>query len=122
MRKRIYWLLPDLGSARRTMDELLLARLTEHHIHIAATEGAAMSGLQHPHATPQALRWPIFWIGVIGSLGVFDAWRATKHDGSTLSEVTRVLFGTHQPTGRAVFLAALTAGAAVLAAHIIKQV
>lgn len=45
MRKRIYWLLPDLGSARRTMDELLLARITERHIHFAAAEGAAMNGL-----------------------------------------------------------------------------
>lgn len=45
MRKRIYWLLPDLGSARRTMDELLLARITEHHIHFAANEGASMDGL-----------------------------------------------------------------------------
>lgn len=45
MRKRIYWLLPDLGSARRTMDELLLARLTEHHIHFVAREGAPMDGL-----------------------------------------------------------------------------
>lgn len=45
MRKRIYWLLPDLGSARRTMDELLLARITEHHIHFVAHEGASMEGL-----------------------------------------------------------------------------
>ena len=45
MRKRIYWLLPDLGSARRTMDELLLARITEHHIHFVAQEGAPMDGL-----------------------------------------------------------------------------
>ena len=45
MRKRIYWLLPDLGSARRTMDELLLARITEHHIHFVAQEGSPMDGL-----------------------------------------------------------------------------
>ena len=45
MRKRIYWLLPDLGSARRTMDELLLARITEHHIHFIASEGSPMNGL-----------------------------------------------------------------------------
>jgi len=45
MRKRIYWLLPDLGSARRTMDELLLARVTEHHIHFVARDGATMDGL-----------------------------------------------------------------------------
>jgi len=45
MRKRIYWLLPDLGSARRTMDELLLARIAEHHVHFVARDGAPMEGL-----------------------------------------------------------------------------
>jgi hypothetical protein len=45
MRKRIYWLLPDLGSARRTMNELLLARISERHIHFMAKEGADLTGL-----------------------------------------------------------------------------
>ncbi len=45
MRKRIYWLLPDLGSAQRTMNELLLARLSEHYIHFMASDGADMTGL-----------------------------------------------------------------------------
>ncbi|TMS58150.1 DUF1269 domain-containing protein [Imbroritus primus] len=45
MRKRIYWLLPDLASARRTMDDLLLARVSERHIHFLAAEGTDMSGL-----------------------------------------------------------------------------
>lgn len=45
MRKRIYWLLPDLDSARRCMNELLLARVGERHIHFAAAEGADMNGL-----------------------------------------------------------------------------
>lgn len=45
MRRRIYWLLPDLASARRTMDDLLLARIAEPHIHFVAREGTDMSGL-----------------------------------------------------------------------------
>ncbi len=45
MRRRIYWLLPDLPSARRTMDDLLLARIEERHIHFVAREGADLSGL-----------------------------------------------------------------------------
>jgi hypothetical protein len=45
MRRRIYWLLPDLASARRTMDDLLLARIDERHIHFVAREGADLSGL-----------------------------------------------------------------------------
>lgn len=45
MRRRIYWLVPDLASARRTMDDLLLARIAEPHIHFVAREDADMSGL-----------------------------------------------------------------------------
>ena len=45
MRKRIYWLLPDQSSAVKTMNELLLARISEPHIHFVAREGADMSGL-----------------------------------------------------------------------------
>jgi hypothetical protein len=45
MRKRIYWLLPDLASAKRTMDDLLLARISESHIHFVARQDADMSGL-----------------------------------------------------------------------------
>lgn len=45
MRRRIYWLLPDLDSARRTMDHLLLARIDERHIHFVAREDVDLSGL-----------------------------------------------------------------------------
>jgi hypothetical protein len=45
MRKRIFWLLPDLASARRTMDDLLLARLENSHIHFVARDGSDMTGL-----------------------------------------------------------------------------
>ncbi|GIX22979.1 MULTISPECIES: hypothetical protein [Caldimonas] len=45
MRRRIYWLLPDLASARRTMDDLLLARIAEPHIHFVARDDIDMSGL-----------------------------------------------------------------------------
>lgn len=47
MRRRIYWLLPDVASARRTMDDLLLARIDEGHIHFVAREETDMTGL-HP--------------------------------------------------------------------------
>jgi len=47
MRRRIYWLLPDLESAKRTMDDLLLARIAEQHLHFVAREGVDLTGL-HP--------------------------------------------------------------------------
>lgn len=74
-----------------------------------------------PPVTVQGLRWAIFWIALLAGLGVFDAWRATKADGSTLSEVTRMIFKVDRAPGRAVFLMSLSAGAALLATHILKH-
>lgn len=45
MRHRIYWLLPDLASARRAMDELLLARIEHRHLHFHAREGTDLGSL-----------------------------------------------------------------------------
>jgi hypothetical protein len=45
MLRRIYWLLPDLESARMTMDDLLLSRIEAKHIHFVAREDADMRGL-----------------------------------------------------------------------------
>jgi hypothetical protein len=33
MRHRLYYLLPDIESARKTMDDMLLARIEQRHIH-----------------------------------------------------------------------------------------
>jgi hypothetical protein len=45
MRRRLYYVLPDNASARRTMDDLLLLRIEERHIHFIAREGVEMDGL-----------------------------------------------------------------------------
>ena len=45
MRRRIYFMLPDRASARRTMDELLLQRIEERHIHFVARPDISMEGL-----------------------------------------------------------------------------
>jgi hypothetical protein len=47
MRRRLYWLLPDVASARKMVDDMLLARVEERHLHFVAREGTDMSGL-HP--------------------------------------------------------------------------
>lgn len=49
MRRRLYFLLPDIGRARQILDELLLARVEERHIHMLARDGTPMDGL--PAAT-----------------------------------------------------------------------
>ena len=40
MRRRLYYLLPDVPSARALLDELLLKRIEERHIHFLAAEGS----------------------------------------------------------------------------------
>lgn len=50
MRRRLYFLLPDVASARSMLDELLLARIEERHIHFLARRGTLPDDL--PEASP----------------------------------------------------------------------
>src|SRR5215813_12467219 len=45
MRRRLYFLLPDLGSARKTADDLLLARIEDRHMHFLARRGTDLGEL-----------------------------------------------------------------------------
>jgi len=45
MRRRILYVVPDLVSARKTMDDLLLARVGHNCIHVLAKRGTPMEGL-----------------------------------------------------------------------------
>ena len=47
--KRLYFLLPNIDTAKTLVDELLLARIEERHIHVIAKEGCPMENL--PEAT-----------------------------------------------------------------------
>jgi len=48
--RRLYFLLPDIDSAKTIVDELLLARIEERHIHIAAADHHALSEAHLPEA------------------------------------------------------------------------
>ncbi|HQS57897.1 MAG: DUF1269 domain-containing protein [Gallionellales bacterium 35-53-114] len=43
--KRIYFLVPNTGIAQKVVDELLLARVEERHIHVLAKRGTPMEKL-----------------------------------------------------------------------------
>ncbi len=49
MRRRLYFLLPDVKRAHELFRELLLARIDDRHIHFLAKEGLALGDL--PEAT-----------------------------------------------------------------------
>ncbi|HHZ87809.1 MAG TPA: ammonium transporter [Chromatiaceae bacterium] len=45
MNRRLYFLLPDVETSRQVVDELLLARIEERHIHALAKDGTQMEDL-----------------------------------------------------------------------------
>ena len=45
MRRRLYFLLPDVPSAKRTADDLLLARVDDRHMHFLARRGTDLGEL-----------------------------------------------------------------------------
>ena len=45
MRRRLYFVLPDLASARRTADDLLLARIEDRHMHFLARRDVELGEL-----------------------------------------------------------------------------
>lgn len=45
MRRRLYFLLPSVSLARQVVDELLLARIHDHHIHVLASEDTPLGDL-----------------------------------------------------------------------------
>jgi hypothetical protein len=50
MRRRLYFLLPNLDAARRTNDDLLLARVEDRHIHFLARRGTDLGALREANA------------------------------------------------------------------------
>ena len=45
MHKRVYWLLPDLASARATMEDLLRSRIEPRHMHFFGRDDCDLSEL-----------------------------------------------------------------------------
>ncbi len=45
MRRRLYWMLPNVDSARRCANDLLLARIEDRHMHLLARRGTDLGEL-----------------------------------------------------------------------------
>ena len=76
MRRRLYWTLPDIDSARRCANDLLLARIEDRHMHFLARRGTDLgelheaSWLQKSDARHGALIGAVLG-GILGGLGAF---------------------------------------------------
>ena len=44
--RRIYFLSPDIETTKRIVDDLLLGRIEERHIHVVAKRGTAVRGIR----------------------------------------------------------------------------
>ena len=78
MKRRIYWLMPDLASARRTMRDLLQARVEAAHIHFAGPQDIDMSGLHAANIwqtsdVVQAAQWGMVVGAAVGSIAGLGA-------------------------------------------------
>jgi len=64
----------------------------------------------------------LVWGSAIGTLAAADLYADRKHNGSTLSEVTRALYHTEHPLGRAAFVASWVGLTVWFVPHICKTV
>jgi hypothetical protein len=70
--RRIYFLLPDVQVSKKVVDELLLARIPEKHIHVIAKEGTEMEDLPEASLAQKSDVIPAFERGIAvgGATGV----------------------------------------------------
>jgi hypothetical protein len=99
MRRRLLFLLPDAASARRTMDDLLLARVEARHLHFLARDGTSLEGLNDANVLQRSDVVHAAQVGLlIGALfgcavGAFVVMTLAANQGPTMHIVT-VLGGT----------------------------
>lgn len=96
MRRRLYWLLPDVESARRTADDLLLAKVEDRHMHFLARPGLALGSL-HEASVLQAtdVRHAAISGSLIGALlGALAGWLLAQYpiEGMTIGVGGILLF------------------------------
>jgi hypothetical protein len=95
MRRRLYFLLPDLRSATQTANDLLLARIEDSHMHFLAKRGTPLGGLHEASFLQKSdavhgAQLGLVLGGVIGFLiGVYIYF--TPPDGIALELVTVLL-------------------------------
>ena len=95
MRRRLYFLLPDLGSAIQTANDLLLARLEDQYMHFLAKRGMSLGALHEANTFQKSDAVHGAELGfVIGGVGGFLIGiyiYLTPPDGVTLQLVTVLL-------------------------------
>lgn len=70
MRRRLYFVLPDLGSAIQTANDLLLARIEDRHMHFLGRRGMSLGELHEANFMQKSdFRHSLFLGTVLGAVG-----------------------------------------------------
>lgn len=70
MRRRLYFVLPDLGSAIQTANDLLLARVEDRHMHFLGRRGMSLGELHEASFLQKSdFRHALFLGSVLGAIG-----------------------------------------------------
>lgn len=81
MRRRLYWVLPDVESARKAADDLLLARVGDQHMHFLARRGTDLGDLNEASILQKSDVRHAATVGVLlGALiGALAGWAMTAY-------------------------------------------
>jgi hypothetical protein len=81
MRRRLYWLAPNVESARRIADDLLLARIDDRHMHFLARPGTNLGALHEASIlqTSDVRHAAIVGILLGGLLGAIAGWLLAQY-------------------------------------------
>ena len=79
MRRRLYWVLPDVDSAQRAADDLLLARVEDRHMHFMTRPGIDLGRL---HEASVLQKTDVRHAAIVGTLagaliGALAGWLIT---------------------------------------------
>jgi hypothetical protein len=70
MRRRLYVILPDLGSAIQTANDLLMARIEDRHMHFLGKRGMSLGGLHEASVLQKSdVRHALFLGAGLGAIG-----------------------------------------------------
>lgn len=70
MRRRLYFILPDLASAIQTANDLLLARIEDRHMHFLGRRGMSLGELHEANFLQKSdFRHSLFIGALIGTIG-----------------------------------------------------
>jgi hypothetical protein len=95
MRRRLYFLLPDIESARKVEEDLLLARIEEGHMHYLARRGMDLGDLPEASVSQKTDFVHGLKVGLItgGSMGFIIGLVALFQFGATLVSGFTIFLG-----------------------------